>query len=779
MVGHINNFGKTPYRFGKRAPLTTRAERPILAKLRGHQTPVMTSQAAMSRVLWRRFTQSELSGTKLKDEIGIHPSTLYDIINGQTVNYTTGNIQSVCEYLGIRFNHLPYSGKILSDVNEILEEVQLRAETLQIDLDSTDFNNFAGLSFEELKSTLLEKGITPKIHTLLVDQFRIRLWPLFKQKKTVTENNLEDVMKDILKWMEKLRINYHDFGSSIGYKLETIQKFFNNPQLTGPLAKTIFNHFGYEPYVDSDYYTQEELPDYPEPQFFNTGLVEAIEHQRALIGWSYATLTRPLSVAHHNSIIQLYNTLRTPYQNRRHSTEGRIPCCLEICDILKIQLHTVDTIPEEELDPCSSLIEIGQILMKKQYELGLHSEDVVQMLWDRFQYKTSTTSLTRIHRGQISRRMKALCEALMKLFKIKIDPLEQSPKNIPQTDDWKPSHIKAELKAYYDGIMVSQQRFLDITGMPNQKFGAVIAGRTSLDHEETKQVFRLFNISIPGDEHFVRFQKLEDLRKLQNLSIYEICDDLNIDENDYYKLKAGVFSMDSNIAQEIKRYIKSHSWKNKIATKLNQDGIAKFANHIGFDVHVIQSAIKKDDPLFSDVMLELAIHYNEFDEAMAQHVLELYSDDPEILNDQNFPNSPFYVYNFNNISRINLNRNRLLLKSLNNQYLTQAETQFLEETGGNLEDIKNMSIWQICYRYSIGDTATACLAWTQKELSLDRFKATYRKWLMENYGINLNNQAPTTKIPGKPILVVSEITLFEAFVNIHQLYGSKKILAAR
>ena len=147
---------------------------------------------------------------------------------------------------------------------------------------------------------------------------------------------------------------------------------------------------------------------------------------------------------------------------------------------------------------------------------------------------------------------------------------------------------------------------------------------------------------------------------------------------------------------------------------------------------------------------------------MAQHITDLCYDDTEFLGDAKVPIIPGMLTHPTDVVDRLGRRNELLIKQYGNRRLSQEELEFLKTYGGDLSDIKQLSDWQIFYRYSIGDAITSCLAWSAKGYHISEFKKRYDAWLQDNYKLKVDNNSSKCrkKVPGKRIPVSIETFSF-------------------
>lgn len=756
---------------------------PKLSQLRDKRTPLVRKRQAIHHIFRARIKYIGWSAITAHRELNVPRDFVRDLIKGTPIK-NQAYLQSVCDKLGIRYNHLPFEGNILTDLHDIISDIHLRCKTLEIDLNSPEFEYFCGWTYPDLIQELETNGVTQETYSTLTEIFKIRVWhPSFRnrtkpRRRIINEINKKEIIHEMRAWMDSLNINYTELAETLGTTKGMVARFFCYQDLNAGIAKTILTPFGYvasqpkKPKIDN-------LPAATGLHYLTPDLLSVIEAQLQVIGWTKARLEEHLGW-NNGDLSNISMALKKTSDKRSCVTETFRQKMKDVCDALNIELYDFDNLPEIHVPSSLSIQEIIDrylpFIREYRYKLGLRIECVLEALAERENIQFCTHTYIKIEQGQIKTQSREKFECLLRLFNIITEPFT-APLLIAPEDPVRLPFLKAHLVPRFKKTTASYETIRDITKETHDELLVVLAGRRSVSNQSTIKTCRLFNIQLPNDKHFEEFRKIDEQRIKVGLSIPEACDAIGISETDYYKIKCGTISLKSNIAQRMKTFLNAISWLNLIKTKIKQaGGIRAIAKELKFTPNHIQETLEGKKPLFSDEAIELAIHFEVIDTAMAQHIAELYVDDLDFVQSLQLDQHPGIILNPQMISNNIARRSELLIKQHHEETLTQEELEFLKSTGGDLNDLSQLTLWQILYRYSLGDTTTCCLAWIYQNMNPDHFASHYDTWLKENY--NLNTQTKTFEsIPGKPLPVVVEVDSFALMID--RLKPQSKQLAAR
>lgn len=778
MVNIRGSRGTKKYIFGRRD--LKRSQHTKLNHLRAHKTPIMENRDAVIRVINRRVQYLGWSGNTLSRETGLNRGACFRFLNGKHNNHTTGTFQLFCDQLGIRFNHLAYTGPIFEhdQVVEILDDLNRRIETLELDPHSIEFINYCGYNYGSLVQEIRDSGISNRIHKLLTNKFHMRLAP-FKGKKlkAIHKLNVTKALKSMREWLDKRELSFVDLAKACGSDKNLVGLFFNKGSITSPSAALILDFFGYE-------YRQlslAELEPYPQVCLYDESLGHAIRHQLSELGWSHRDFENKTGIPFHR-IAKILASLEKPIEDK---TEASPPSSYmdQICRLLKIQCYDLDTVPRIKIPNGTCLEEIISIylplLVKRRFQLGIVNKEFAQLIQEKYGIHCHYHTIVAILDGNITLKNREIFEYMLKLLGFDHEPFSVHLQRVIETKLSGPV-LRKYLEPVTQGQLISYQRTGRIIGYEKRIVQLIVTGRRSAQSVETLRVCRLYNVILPGDTHLIEFIEMDSLRQRRGLSVQELCAQVEITELDYYQLKCGIHSLDSEIANKIKDHLDSMTWAQEIQRRLNQTGQTQnIIDELGYDALTIAAVTSQRTPLFSDEVIDLAIHYNLFDEALSQHVLELCHDEPELIQSLNLIPATGLIRDPVEFEKVIHIRKRLLLLQLKGQPLNTNQLQVLTQSGGDLDSLAELSKWQIFYRYSIGDVATAYLAWRIKNKTQSEFETEYAQWLRQNYGLELNHHIQKVKIPGKYFKVDTGIHSFQYFYRNNLSVITDNDLAAR
>lgn len=760
------NKGKTSYRFDPSTKRRARfkssslSQHPRLLKLQQHSTPVIHNPQALLKVIQRRFTYAGISRSMFQNILCVGARQLYAILSGHNKNYSTGTVQAINDFLGIRYQKLPYTKTILEESEDILSAIEERAQSLDVDLESSEFEYVFGISYNQLRIMVLNKSRSKNLYDILTQNFKIRLWPKVKRYKSLHTENFDNFVKELKTWMKSLDITSQIIADNLGITRALFRRFIQNPEISHQLAPLLAKKFGYK---------IEPLP-FPQRVFLNADFVEAVLHQCQQIGWSLTHLAQTIGLQYASYITDMFKALKTPTTQRKNTAYSCQDTINQVALVLKIETHTLDTLPSRKL-PCYKSVDelvalLGPVLRNLRCDLGLSTTQVVEDLENKFGIKFGTDSLTIIDRGDLGIRNRLLFEHLLNLFHYQFDPFTNTPLvKLPQAKYSGPK-IQKYIATAIAQSLISYERLVSILGITKRERSNIMSGQRNTTHESTLGLCRLLNIALKGDHHFESFLKIENLLKQHKISIQELCQALDIDEDDYYKFKAGIYTFDSELAKKITLFLHSLNWEDIVRIKINKSSNLKaIADELNFNKTSLQDAIEGKVALFSDEVLELAIHLGIFDEMIVQHLTEMYENDPQALKELNMPHYSNTLANPHQVRLHLQDRMTLLFKQHKGQDLTRSELDLLNRTGGQIDDLAELSLNAIFYRYSIGDTMAACLAWRLKDKRPEDFEKLYNNWLKRNYDLKVTVKYEIQNIPGKTVPVAVEIQSFEIMMR--------------
>lgn len=467
--------------------------------------------------------------------------------------YSDDFVQSVAAFFNIRYVQMPFSGPILHDVEDIIDDLVIRCVTSGIDLESEEFENYAGIDFKSLVRDLRQNGVTAWNFGILYHRFRMRV-SLPVAYQPFSQSRFDEFYRLVGQVMKTYELTYADVAAMAGRTEGTVVHTLDSYSWNGDVVKDVAKALGLPILQPKDFDPDQRF-------FMNAELWQEILRRLEELGWTQADLARdlyPKAKDPHLKIMKAALQRTGANQNVEIINENMIR---KMCDRLRIKLHTRHTIPkiyyawEAGVSLRAYTKELGLLIQGSRISLREGHRRVIEDL--RTYYPAVRCSASRfkmIEAGTQSQRLFYATSCLLSYYGIKAQltpgPSDFAVIDLTQSTNLKP-HTKT-MKTRFAETLFGLDYLAKVTGFDKEQIKHVLGGNKSIKSEVSYRVLRLLNIELKDDEHFKEFKLMEAWCESHHYSMIDICEQAGLTVDEYYQLKSGLLSFQSDTGRRIK-----------------------------------------------------------------------------------------------------------------------------------------------------------------------------------------------------------------------------------